>query len=165
MSKMKVDIKGDPGTGNRYDEVHIGHVDNYAPNAKTVVNNQGTTVNINLNISINIGGQKVFSLLRTISKKFNLTCNQKYPNLHCDDHKLSYYCLPNEISHVGFSNGYFLQMSGSPSDIALALYYIKREFGEDMIESVDYASTSKHFKQSFLTIDQAIELVKDEIQE
>lgn len=64
MSKMELNIKGDPGNGNRYDDVHIGNVDNYTPNARTVVNNQGTTVNINFNVSISISGEKVFNLFR-----------------------------------------------------------------------------------------------------
>lgn len=64
MSRMELNIKGDPGNGNRYDDVHIGNVDNYTPNARTVVNNKGTTVNINLNISISIDGEKIFNLFR-----------------------------------------------------------------------------------------------------
>lgn len=72
MSRMELNIKGDPGSGNHYDDVHIDNVDNYTPNARTVVNNQGTTVNINLNVSINIDGQKVFNLFKTIFQKFSL---------------------------------------------------------------------------------------------
>lgn len=66
MSKMKLNIKGNPGSGNRYDDVHIDNVDNYTPNARTVVNNQGMTVNINLNVSISIDGQKVSHLFRNV---------------------------------------------------------------------------------------------------
>ena len=36
---MKVEIDGNPGTGNTFTEVHIGHVQNYNPAATTVVNN------------------------------------------------------------------------------------------------------------------------------
>ncbi len=64
MSRMELNIKGNPGSGNHYDDVHIDNVDNYTPNARTVVNNQGTTVNINLNVFINIDGQKVFNLFK-----------------------------------------------------------------------------------------------------
>lgn len=36
---MKLEITGDPGTGNTYIETNIAHVENYNPNAKTVINN------------------------------------------------------------------------------------------------------------------------------
>lgn len=36
---MDINIKGNPGTGNTFTEVHIGHVENYNPNATTVTNN------------------------------------------------------------------------------------------------------------------------------
>jgi hypothetical protein len=36
---MKIEIQGNPGTGNSYTEIHIGTVQNYNPNATTVINN------------------------------------------------------------------------------------------------------------------------------
>lgn len=36
---MKLDITGNPGTGNSFQEYNIQHVDNFNPNATTVVNN------------------------------------------------------------------------------------------------------------------------------
>lgn len=36
---MDINITGDPGTGNTYSETHIGYVQNYVPNATTVINN------------------------------------------------------------------------------------------------------------------------------
>ena len=36
---MKIEIQGDPGTGNSFTEVNIGTVQNYNPNATTVINN------------------------------------------------------------------------------------------------------------------------------
>lgn len=36
---MNIKIEGDPGTGNTYNEVNIDHVENYVPNAATVINN------------------------------------------------------------------------------------------------------------------------------
>ena len=35
---MEINIKGNPGTGNTFQEVHIGTVQNYNPNATTVIN-------------------------------------------------------------------------------------------------------------------------------
>ena len=35
---MNIDIKGNPGTGNSFTEVHIDTVQNYNPNATTVIN-------------------------------------------------------------------------------------------------------------------------------
>lgn len=35
---MDININGDPGTGNTFQEVHIDYVQNYVPNATTVVN-------------------------------------------------------------------------------------------------------------------------------
>lgn len=36
---MKIDITGNPGTGNTFQEFNIQHVDNFNPNATTVINN------------------------------------------------------------------------------------------------------------------------------
>ena len=36
---MKLDITGNPGTGNTFSETHIDYVENYNPNAQTVINN------------------------------------------------------------------------------------------------------------------------------
>lgn len=36
---MDIKIEGNPGTGNTFQEVNIGHVENYNPAATTVVNN------------------------------------------------------------------------------------------------------------------------------
>lgn len=36
---MDINIKGDPGQGNTFQEIHINKVDNFNPNATTVINN------------------------------------------------------------------------------------------------------------------------------
>lgn len=36
---MDIKIEGNPGTGNTFQEIHIGTVQNYNPNATTVINN------------------------------------------------------------------------------------------------------------------------------
>lgn len=36
---MDINIKGDPGTGNTFQEIHIDTVQNFNPNATTVINN------------------------------------------------------------------------------------------------------------------------------
>lgn len=36
---MDLNIIGDPGTGNTFQEIHINNVETYAPNATTIVNN------------------------------------------------------------------------------------------------------------------------------
>jgi hypothetical protein len=38
---MEIKIEGTPGTGNTYQEINIQHVDNFNPNATTVINNYG----------------------------------------------------------------------------------------------------------------------------
>lgn len=40
---MEIKIHGDPGTGNTFQEINIGTVQNYNPNATTVINNNYTT--------------------------------------------------------------------------------------------------------------------------
>ena len=40
---MDIKIEGNPGTGNTFQEVHIGTVQNYNPNATTVINYNGTS--------------------------------------------------------------------------------------------------------------------------
>lgn len=39
---MIIKIEGNPGTGNTFQEINIQHVENYNPNATTVINNYGT---------------------------------------------------------------------------------------------------------------------------
>lgn len=39
---MNIKIEGDPGTGNTFQEINIGTVQNYNPNATTVINYNGT---------------------------------------------------------------------------------------------------------------------------
>ena len=39
---MEIKIEGNPGTGNTFQEINIGRVENYNPNATTVINNYGT---------------------------------------------------------------------------------------------------------------------------
>ncbi len=41
---MKIDITGNPGTGNTFQEYHIQHIDNFNPNATTVINNYNSEV-------------------------------------------------------------------------------------------------------------------------
>lgn len=36
---MDINITGNPGTGNTFADIHIGYVQNYNPNATTVINN------------------------------------------------------------------------------------------------------------------------------
>lgn len=36
---MEINIKGNPGQGNTFQDIHIEHVDNFNPNATTVINN------------------------------------------------------------------------------------------------------------------------------
>lgn len=36
---MDIKIEGNPGTGNTFQEINIGYVENYNPNATTVINN------------------------------------------------------------------------------------------------------------------------------
>lgn len=40
---MDIVIKGNPGTGNTFQEIHIGTVQNYNPNATTVINYNGSS--------------------------------------------------------------------------------------------------------------------------
>lgn len=39
---MDIKIEGNPGTGNSFQEIHIGTVQNYNPNATTIINYNGT---------------------------------------------------------------------------------------------------------------------------
>lgn len=166
MNKMELDIKGDPGTDNHYKDVHIEKVGTYAPNAEIVVNNQGTTININLNISISIDGLKIFSLFKTISRKFNLVCNKSlHTRFDGEDGSHYYLCSEDQCCNLDSgdrSESFTCQISGSPSDIISALYYIEHEFGDGMVESVRYVSASNHFERDNLTIIQAIEIARYE---
>ena len=48
---MKLDITGNPGTGNTFSETHIDYVENYNPNAQTVINNNYGNYTIVENVS------------------------------------------------------------------------------------------------------------------
>lgn len=36
---MELEVKGNPGQQNRFEETHVGHADNVSPNARTVIQN------------------------------------------------------------------------------------------------------------------------------
>ncbi|MBR3550750.1 MAG: hypothetical protein IKO09_01980 [Bacteroidales bacterium] len=38
---MDIKIEGNPGTGNTFQEINIGTVHNFNPNATTIINNYG----------------------------------------------------------------------------------------------------------------------------
>lgn len=73
---MDLNIKGDPGTGNHYEEVRVEHVDSYAPHARIVERRYETTVNLVFRLSISINGRSVMRSFRTIFRLFSLSADK-----------------------------------------------------------------------------------------
>lgn len=89
---MKIEITGDPGTGNTFSETHIDYVENYNPNAQTVVNyNYGTSAKkvcdqgqANDNADTAPIRQEIFSYVSRLKPCLNNNWKQCYDKLWSD---------------------------------------------------------------------------------
>ena len=69
---MDLNIKGNPGNHNRFEENRIDHVETLCPNATNVTVDRSVTIQISFSLNINLNGEKVVSLLKTLQHKFHL---------------------------------------------------------------------------------------------
>lgn len=68
---MNLNIEGNPGTGNRFDHIHMQDVNNYTPNARKVENNHTIILHVSL-FSIHINGTMVATLLKVLKRQFKI---------------------------------------------------------------------------------------------
>lgn len=144
---MDLNIKGNPGSNNRFEETLIEKVESLYPNATKVVNDHSVTIQINFTLKVNLNGKLAISLFKTLRHKFHLAFEQRQSN-HFDGE-----------SHIGAS---VCQFSGSPSAIAAALWCIGEMWGDDATETIRYASKNTHFERSRLTLSDALKIAEDE---
>lgn len=143
---MDLNIKGNPGSHNHFEENLIENVEALYPNATKVVNDRSVTIQINFTLKVNLNGELVVSLFKTLRHKFHLAFEQRQAN-HFDGE-----------SHI---ENTICQFSGSPSAIAAALRCICETWGDDAAEAVRYASKNTHFERGRLTLLDALKIAED----
>lgn len=144
---MDLNIEGNPGNHNRFEENLIEKVEALYPNATKVVNDRSVTIQINISLHIDLNGEQAIKLFKTFQRKFHLIFEKRQSN-HFDGE-----------SRIGTS---VCQFSGSPSAIAAALWCIGEVWGDDAAETVRYASKNTHFERSRLTLPDALKIAEDE---
>ena len=91
---MDIKIEGNPGTGNSFTEVHIDNVQNYNPNATTVINNNyGTRVKSQASLDdIKVDEEyvrsKIIAYVKKTMEKVSANWKNKYEALWNDILKL-----------------------------------------------------------------------------
>lgn len=104
-----------------------------------------TVVNIHLNITLHINGEKVFELLKQLSRKLYFTFTK------------------NTESHFdGDGTAVVYQLCGTPSDMVAVLQSIGRELGETSIEKVSYLSKEHGIYLYNIPLSEAIKTAEDE---
>lgn len=144
---MDLNIKGNPGSHNRFEKTLIENVEALCPNATKVVNDRSVTVQINFNLNINLNGGLAVSLFKTLQRKFHLAF-EKLQSSHFDGE-----------SRTGT---FVCQFIGSPSAIAATLWCIGKVWGDDAAETVRYISKHTHFERGRLTLSDALKMAEDE---
>ena len=141
----KNNTPGDPCNGNTHRAYHIDHADVVAPGASTVVNNE--SVIFRVSFSIRISGESLESMFRVLLEKFGrIWINHRERHF---DGESSYEVM-------------IYALEGTPSEMALALRYIREEMGDDAVTSVSYTSKKCHFERGGLTLSQAINIATHE---
>lgn len=109
---MDLNIEGNPGCNNHFEENQIEKVDALCPNATKVLNDHSVTVQINFSLNINLNGERAVSLFTALRRRFHLTI-EKLQSSHFDGE-----------SRLGTTA---CQFNGSPTAIAAALRaYMRR---------------------------------------
>lgn len=104
-----------------------------------------TVVNIHLNISLHINGEKVFELLKLLSQKLYFT-----------------FTRTTESHFDGDGTAAVYQLCGTPSDMAVILQSIGQELDETSIENVTYLSKEQGLYLYNITLSEAIKTAEDE---
>ena len=135
---MELNIKGDTGTHNTYQETKIDKVETFYSNP---------TIHIHLNFSLHIGGEKVIEVMKELQQRFGLKI-AKLINSHFDGE--------------GKADGTTYQFAASPSIAAEVLQCISQKLGAESTASIRYISGQKHFDRNHLSLGQAIKIAESE---
>lgn len=144
---MDLNIEGNPGSNNHFEENQIEKVDALCPNATKVLNDHSVTVQINFSLNINLNGERAVSLFTALRRRFHLTI-EKLQSSHFDGE-----------SRLGTTA---CQISGSPAAIAAALRGIYETWGEDAAETIRYASKNMGFERGRLTLSETLRIAENE---
>ena len=144
---MDLNIEGNPGSNNHFEENQIEKVDALCPNATKVLNDHSVTVQINFSLNINLNGERAVSLFTALRRRFHLTIEKLQSN-HFDGE-----------GRLGTTA---CQFNGSPTAIAAALRGIYETWGEDAAETIRYTSRNTGFERGRLTLPEALKIVEDE---
>ncbi|HIZ70017.1 MAG TPA: hypothetical protein H9966_09115 [Candidatus Prevotella avicola] len=144
---MDLNIEGNPGSNNHFEENQIEKVDALCPNATKVLNDHSVTVQINFSLNINLNGERAVSLFTALRRRFHLTIEKLQSN-HFDGE-----------GRLGTTA---CQFNGSPTAIAAALRGIYETWGEDAAETIRYTSRNTGFERGRLTLPEALRIVEDE---
>ncbi len=142
-----MNIEGNPGSNNHFEENQIEKVDALCPNATKVLNDHSVTVQINFSLNINLNGERAVSLFTALRRRFHLTIEKLQSN-HFDGE-----------GRLGTTA---CQFNGSPTAIAAALRGIYETWGEDAAETIRYTSRNTGFERGRLTLPEALRIVEDE---
>ena len=144
---MEHKIQGNPGTGNRFEETHVEHVDHFYNQVGKVENNYATTIEIHFSVNINLNGEALTRLCTKLTQRLPIAF-RKFLQGHFDGE--------GDISLTTY------QLSGAPSDIAEALRLLRRELGNDATADVRYRSKTTRFERNHLTLLSAEQIADDE---
>ena len=144
---MDLNIKGNPGNHNRFEENLIENVEALYPNATKVVNDRSVTIQINISLHVDLNGKRAIKLFKTFQRKFHLAF-EKLQSSHFDGE-----------SRLGTTA---CQISGSPAGIAAALRGIYETWGEDAAETIRYASKNTGFERGRLTLSETLRIAENE---
>ena len=136
---MDLNIEGNPGSNNHFEENQIEKVDALCPNATKVLNDHSVTVQINFSLNV--------SLFTALRRRFHLTIEKLQSN-HFDGE-----------GRLGTTA---CQFNGSPTAIAAALRGIYETWGEDAAETIRHTSKNTGFERGRLTLPEALRIAEDE---
>ena len=132
---MDLTIKGNPGTGNKFNETRIEHADHFYNQVGKVENN--TTIEIHFNPTINLNGEVLARFCTKLTQRLPIAF-RKFFQRHFDGE--------GDVSLTIY------QLSGAPSDIAEALRLLRQELGDEAPVDVRYHSIKNHLERNHLTL-------------
>ena len=144
---MELNIEGNTGTHNNYQENQIGNVEQFNANPKEVNNNHATVVNISLSITFNIDGDSISKVMKKVKQKFDLLLTKS---------------ISSHFDGEGTAEKIRYQFNGIPTDMLAVLKYISNELGETSIDSIRYISKQEKIEINNLTLSQAVQAIEYE---
>ena len=142
---MDLTIKGNPGTGNKFNETRIEHADHFYNQVGKVENN--TTIEIHFDVTINLNGEALIRLFTKLTQRLPIAFH-KFLQRHFDGE--------GDVSLTIY------QLSGAPSYIVEALRLLRQELGDEAPVDVRYHSIKNHFERNDLTLLSAEQIADNE---